>query len=64
MARKDKNFPENLDGYYFRRMKMSQTCKTEEGKCGACGGHKAAMMMLAFVVVAALAGAASMFLGK
>ena len=43
---------------------MSQTCKTEEGKCGACSGHKAAMMMLAFVAVAALAGAASMFLGK
>ena len=43
---------------------MSQTCKTEEGKCGACGGHKAGMMMLAFVVVAAIAGAASMFLGK
>lgn len=43
---------------------MSQTCGTEEGKCGTCGGHKAAMMMLAFVVVAVLAGAASMFFGK
>jgi hypothetical protein len=54
----------NLDAYYFRRMNMSQTCGTEEGKCGTCGGHKAAMMMLAFVVVAALVGATSMFFGK
>ncbi len=49
MAGKDQNFPENFDADYFRRMKMSQTCKTEKGKCGGCGGHKAAMMMLALV---------------
>jgi hypothetical protein len=45
-------------------MNMSQTCGTEEGKCGTCGGHKAAMMMLAFVVVAVLAGVASIYFGK
>ncbi len=44
---------------------MPQTCSTEEGKgrCG-CTGHKSAMMMLALVILAVIAGAVSLFIGK
>ena len=44
---------------------MSQTCSTEEGRSGCgCTGHKPAMMMLAFVVLAVIFGAVSLFIGK
>jgi len=44
---------------------MPQTCSTEQGKGGCgCTGHKPAMMMLVFVVLAVIVGAVSLFIGK
>jgi hypothetical protein len=44
---------------------MSQICTTDQSgkKCGACGGHQAAMLMLGFVLLAVIGGLAAMFLG-
>lgn len=44
---------------------MSRTCATEEGeKCGSCGGHGAAMLLMVFVALAVIVGAAALFIGK
>ncbi len=44
---------------------MSQTCSTEqcEEKCGTCGSHNKAMVMLMFIVLAAIGLGAAVFLG-